>query len=135
MDLAVAHYEACERLGLTLEEQVRIGAAVSDRVHGSFLMLLRAARKVGASPWTALSRTAHMYDRMFRGGGGVGVRKLGPKEARMDLVGVPALDVPYFRHALRGVVEAGASLFCTRCYVRELRRPLAASASLRISWV
>lgn len=135
MEVAVAHYDACERLGLTLEEQLQLGAAVSERVHGSFLMLLRAARKVGATPWTALSKTAHMYDRLFQGGGGVGVRKLGPKEARLDLVGVPALDVPYFRHALRGVVEAGASLFCSRCYVRELRRPGLASASLRISWV
>jgi len=134
MDVAVAHYDACERLDLTLEQQLQIGAAVSDRVHGSFLMLLRAARKVGATPWTALAKTAQMYDRLFQGGGGVGVRKLGPKEARLDLVGVPALDVPYFRHALRGVVESGASLFCTRCYVRELRRPAEAAASLRISW-
>jgi hypothetical protein len=137
MSLALAHYTACDTLGMSMGEQVTMGRDVGARVQGSLLgIVVRAAKGAGATPWTPLGYLDRLWDRVFAGGGGVRCAKLGPKEARVDLVGLPLLDVPYFRHAYRGTFHAGIELLCKKAYVQEVRAPDApASASFRMSWV
>ena len=136
MHVGRAHYDACERLGLSVLEQVEIGAEVSFKIHETFLgVLVRMAKHAGVTPWTLLPKGNQMYSRLFRGGGGVRVIKRGPKEARADIVGIPLLEIPYFRHAMRGLYQAAVSLFCLQAYVHEMpREATPVRASLRISW-
>ena len=137
MDVARAHYEACDGLGLRTEEQVQIGMEVSAKIHETFLgTVLRMAKQAGVTPWVLLGRGHQMFARLFDGGGGLRVIKYGPKEARADVCGVPLLAVPYFRHAMRGIYHAGVSIFCEKAYVLEIARDSAPTrGALKLSWV
>jgi hypothetical protein len=136
MDVGAAHYDACEALGFTMDEQVGIGAEVSEKIHGTFVgVVVKAAHQAGVTPWTLLPKGNQIYARLFRGGGGTRITKLGPKEVRAEIAGVPLLGIPYFRHAIRGIYQAGISLFCARCYVHEQAKlGTPASVALHIAW-
>jgi hypothetical protein len=132
-----AHYLACDQLGLTPAQQMQIGAEVSIKIHDTFLgVVIRTAKQAGVTPWIVLSRGHQMYSRLFDGGGGTRVIRYGPKEARADIVGIPLLTIPYFRHAMRGLYQAAIGLFCVQAYVQEISREAGPTrASLRLSWV
>ena len=106
MSLGMAHYTACEALRLPPEEVNLIGREVGSRIEGTFLAtMVSMAGKVGATPWTALAQTGHLYARLFAGGGGIRVSRVGPKDARATMAGVEVAQVPYFRGAMAGVFE------------------------------
>jgi hypothetical protein len=136
MQTAMTHYEACEALGLSPDEQVALGVAVGDRVQGSFLgVALRAANGMGVTPWIPLGNVERLWGRVFQGGGGVEIVKLGPKEATCRFRGLPIMEVPYVRNGWRGVFVAGMQPFCTKAYAIEVpreRKPL--GAVYRLSW-
>jgi hypothetical protein len=135
MSLAVAHYRACDSLRLCVGEQLDIALKVGMHLHGTFLgAMLRMARTVGVTPWGALAYTDKLYERLFRGGG-IAVTRVGPKDARVDMVGNPLCQTEYFRVGLRGVFEAALRLFCERLTTRELpRRYPDFDVALRIAW-
>ena len=138
VEVGMAHYEAVDRLGFSAEEQAGIGAEVSQRIHDTLLgVVMKMATNAGVTPWTLLPKGNQLYARLFQGGGGTRIIKLGPKEARADIVGVPLLAIPYFRNAIRGLYQAGTSVFCTKCYSHEIvqRRAPPTSIALRLSWV
>jgi hypothetical protein len=136
MEVGLAHYEAVDRLGFTMEEQEQIGTEVSHKLTDTFLgTVMKMATNAGVTPWTLLPKGNQFYGRLFRGGGGTRVIKLGPKEARSDVVGLPLLSVPYFRRALRALYQGAVSVFCTKCYVHEvIRQSSSTSTAFRISW-
>jgi hypothetical protein len=136
MEMGMAHYTAVDQLGFSAEEQAGIGGEVSHKIHDTFLgVVMKMATNAGVTPWTLLPKGNQLYARLFRGGGGTSIVKLGPKEVRAEIVGVPILALPYFRNAIRGLYQAGISVFCTRCYVHEiLRKPVPTAIALRISW-
>ena len=65
---------------------------------------------------------------------GISVIKVGPKDAVVEVVGLPLVAVPYFRVAMRGMFQAACELVCRRAYVQEVHRKGAANAGLRIAW-
>src|SRR5262249_28583415 len=120
VDVAMAHYEACEALGLTPQEQRAIGEEVGDRAQKTFFgFLIRSARNAGVTPWTAFTYVQRARERMYQGGD-VCVVKVGPKEARVTCVGLLFVRIPYFRNGFIGVQAAGLRLFTSKVYVREL---------------
>jgi hypothetical protein len=133
---AIAHYEACDAMGLDAGEQLEIAMEVGDRVHGTFLgMMVRMARTAGVTPWPALAQSARLYGRLFCGGG-IAVTATGPKDARVELVGNALCAVEYFRVGVRGVYQAALQLFCRRVTTFELPLRRAPHAmAIRISWV
>jgi hypothetical protein len=136
MAVGLAHYRALDAMALPEDVQAAIGHDVNERVQGSVIGLIaRTARGAGATPWTAMAQMPRLWDRMFQGGGGVEGRRLGPKDALVELVGLPLLDVPYLRAAFRGAFLAGLAPFCQRVYVTLSadRRP-AGGATFRLSW-
>ena len=135
MDAAVAHYSACNALGLSVAEQVRMGASVADRIHQTLLnTVVRIAAGAGADPWTALAHFHKFYERMFDRGG-TSVVKVGPKDARVELVGLPLAGIPYFVNAYRGVIQKGGELFATRAFVTALPKYASpTSLAFRIAW-
>jgi hypothetical protein len=137
MEVGFAHYGACEALGFSVEEQFAIGAEVSHKIHDTFLgVVVKMAKNAGVTPWTLLPKGNQLYGRLLKGGGGTQVTKLGPKECRAELAGLPLLEVPYFRNAMRGIYQAAMALFCARVYVNELpRRATPTSIAMRVAWV
>ena len=134
-EIAVAHYEACDRLGLTEQEQLAIGAEVGRHAQGTVLSVaVSLAKGAGVTPWTILTRLPTAWRRIWIGGG-VSVIKLGPKDARLEIGGWPCARVRYARVAIRGVTSGLVELFCEKAYVRELRAfctPM--TLGYRISW-
>lgn len=135
IEIGVAHYRACDALGLSATEQYAIGREVGERVHGTFLSaMVRAAKSAGVTPWNAIAYTGKLYVRLFEGGD-VCVVQLGPKEARCEMVQNAIVGIPYFRNAFRGLYAVGIELFCTKAYVQEVpRRSTDTSCILRMSW-
>jgi hypothetical protein len=133
LDAGLAHYRACDALGFTLAEQHDIGREVGDRIHGTFLgSMIRGAKNVGVTPWIVLAQARKLYERLYDGGA-VSVIRVGPKDARMEMVGNPSVDIPYFRHAMRGLWQVAVEFFCTKAYVNETGRG-PAFYKVRIAW-
>ena len=132
--LALAHYTACDALGLSSLEAQAIGAEVGARIRATFLgTLLGAARAAGTTPWTYFESLPRVFSRVSVGGA-VAIYKLGPKEARAEWYGLRGLGVPYFRAAFRGANQAILELFCTKAYVSETRALRGGDWAFRASW-
>jgi hypothetical protein len=119
IDVAVVHYNACDRLQLATRDVLEIGREVTKKVHGTALRtFLALARELGVSPWTALERATTLWARCWEGGE-VTVKTLGPKEARIEIAGWPCAAATYCRVACRGMLAAVLEPFCAKVYVRE----------------
>ncbi len=119
-EIALAHYTACDALRLSVEDQIGMGRDVSRRTHETFLALLvKMARGVGVTPWVVLPKINSLYMRIFRGGG-IQITRLGPKDAKVQTVGLSPLSIPYFRNAYLGMYEAGVGMFASKVQVRSL---------------
>jgi hypothetical protein len=136
IDVALAHYETCNALALPLDRQVANGRATFDKTRGTLLgTMLRMARESGMTPWSVFPYYQRFWERGYDGGG-IAVTRLGPKEARLDLVQFRLVECPYYRHAVRGLATGVLELFCQKAYVTErpgMRSP--ASVSFRMQWV
>jgi hypothetical protein len=135
MEIGLAHYRACDALALRQYQIASLSKEVGDRVQGSILgLMVRTAKTSGLTPWAALRNCPLFYERMFTGGA-VSVVKLGPKEARVEVVGNPLSSVPYFRQGLRVIATTGVELFCTSAYSHDVPRLTSpTSLAVRLSW-
>jgi hypothetical protein len=135
IEVAIAHYAACDALGLSNIDVIQIGRDATNHVHGTVLAtFVRLARGAGVTPWTVLLRFQELWERIWLGGG-VKVVKLGPKEARIEIAGWPCAGSVYCRAAMRGVIPAVTDLFCQKSYATEIGQ-LTTKTSLGylISW-
>ena len=120
LEIAQAHYQAVDALGLSAQDAFAIGGEVGDRVQASLLgVVFRLAKGTGATPWSAIRMYPRLWDRVFQGGDNR-VVSLGPKEARIENYGVGLCRYQYFRNAWRGLVCTGMSLFCRKAFVHEV---------------
>lgn len=134
MNVALAHYVACDALAFSTEQAVANGRATFDRTSGTLLgTMIRMAREAGVTPWTVFPHFQRFWERGYDGGG-VSVVKTGPKEARIELVQVPLLASRYYRGALRGLVTAVVELFCRRAFLAERAGPTHSGIALRAQW-
>ena len=58
-----------------------------------------------------------LYQRVFRGGG-TQITRIGDKTAKVEMVGLTLLGIPYFRNALLGMYEAGVGVFASNVQAR-----------------
>jgi hypothetical protein len=134
IELIIAHYTACESLGLSHDECFAIGGAVGARMHDSVLHLVRGlATGAGVTPWAAAARYDSFWTRLFDGGG-FRVVKIGPKDSLTEFVQIPVARFAYFRAAFCGVSLVGISLFTQKAYVRVTAFG-PDSFTVRSSWV
>ena len=135
MTASVAHYEACDQLGLTPDEQMEIGMNVSHSVSETFLRtVLRLVGSAGATPWLGLEQFGRIHERLFLGGAAT-IIEVGPKDARVEVHGLPLSHIPYFRNGFRGVIRAGCELFCRRAYVTAIPKLCTATTlGFRAMW-
>jgi len=117
-EIALAHYDACEGLALSVEEQIAMGREVSRRAHETVLgLVVKMARGVGVTPWVVFPKINSLYGRFFRGGG-IQITRLGPQDARVQTLGLTPLGIRYFRNAYLGMYEAGVGMFASNVRVR-----------------
>jgi hypothetical protein len=117
---AEAHYRACDALGLAVPEQVSMGRDVLARLQKTIFSLgFHAARDAGMTPWSMLKLFPSEFDRGWRGGA-CGVFRVGPKDARIELIGFTCAAIPYTRVALRGLGMALCELVCTKAYAHDI---------------
>lgn len=135
LDLALVHYAACDSLGLAPDTIAELGRGVFDRIRGTLLgTTVRMAKGAGVTPWTVLPQLQRFWDRAYQGGG-LSVTRLGPKEARGDVVQARICESPYFRHALEGLLAGVLELFCQKAYVSILPARPPAGVSYKMQWV
>ena len=135
--LALEHYSAADRLELDVATVEEIGGEVADRVNKSALsMAVKMSKQAGVTPWSAISLAHRIHDLNWRGGGDIAVWKLGPKEARYEMIQQPCASVPYFAASFGGFIRALCGLFCTRAYARRLpERCTSTRLAYRLAWV
>jgi hypothetical protein len=135
IDVCVAHYRACDALGLSKREAWEIGMEVTRKVHGTSLALaFRLAKQAGMTPWSILAQLPRLWDRVWQGGG-LAVYRRGPKEAVVELIQWPPAGIAYVRHSIPAVVLGVVELFCTKAYVTEVAAMKSDSAiGMRLQW-
>lgn len=134
LEVAMEHYEACERLTIGADDAYAFGAASAERVQHAFLRTFVAvARGAGAGPLTVLPKYPRMWGRHFAGGNVV-VTRAGAKDVLLDIRDVPLARYAFFRNAFRGANDAALRMFASTVYVRE-QRSSPTSFCLRLSWV
>jgi hypothetical protein len=134
-EVSIAHYTACEELGLDAQTQIAIGAEVAQRVHGTILSIgVKLAQEAGVTPWTVLAQFGRLWSHIWVGGA-VAVFKLGPKEARLELVGWPCAKFTYCKNGITGVTQGLIQLFCRKAYLREIPRLCTPTGlGYRVAW-
>ena len=135
VEVAMAHYRACDSLGLARSEQIAIGREVTTIAHRtSYALALRLAKGAGVTPWTCFAIQKRLWLQVWRGGD-VATFKVGPKEARVEIAGWPCSAIAYPRYAMNGVLIGQTELFCSKAYVSEIASLCTAtSLGYRISW-
>ena len=130
-----AHYMACETLELPGSEAYALGFNTLKHSHQSVLaMTARLAQAGGVTPWSVFSQFHKMWGRSFVGGD-IEILKIGPKEARVEVLGLGCGRFRYCRNGIRGVLAGMAELFCGKAYVNEVAwRSTDTSLVLRIAW-
>jgi hypothetical protein len=135
--VGVAHYRACDALGLPDDQVLLLGAEVVHELQRTFIgtFLKAASQGTGVGLLAGMLKFATIYTRSIRGGGGRVVR-IGPKDMRLEFVGLPLSPIHYFRVAYRGFIQAGCELFAKRVVVAELAA-FAGPTTLgyRVAWV
>jgi hypothetical protein len=110
LDVAAAHYTACDALGLSSGELHEIGEDVGSRIQGTFIgTLVRKARTIGLTPWVPLAQFQRLWERLMQGGA-VSVVKTGPKDCSVEIRSLALCDYDYFRAGFGGVVASGIKL-------------------------
>jgi hypothetical protein len=104
---AMAHYGACDQLGLDADEIQTIGSSVGSRINSTFLKALaEGVRLAGVTPWTLLGHFRGVWGRLLQNGS-IGVGRAGARECVVEVRGLPLVQFEYFRLGFAGVVARG----------------------------
>ena len=133
---AMAHYRACQGLGLDEATIMEMGTAVGDRINSVFIKSIIRLATGAIQPWFAWELAPRIWARAWKGSA-VGVRKLGPTEARVDVVGFPCAAIPYVRTSLAAFFAKNTQLFCRSAVARQVRTATepSESVSYHVSWI
>lgn len=138
LEIAEAHYKACDDMELDDAQLIAIGEAVSKRIMGTFLgTIFRTGRTFGAAPtpWVVLCQYHRVCERILDGGRFM-VMEVGPKDAIVQTRGLPLFRFRYFRTATLGMFRGGVNVFAKSCFARELpERYSHESLTVSLRWV
>jgi hypothetical protein len=136
LDVALAHYEACDSLALSSDAVAKLGGATFARVQGALMgTVLAMANGAGVTPWTVLPHLQRFWNRAYQGGA-LQITRHGPKDAHLDLARCALAESHYYRNGLRGLAAAVMSLFCQKVYVKEQVGPRPeGTLTLHAQWV
>jgi hypothetical protein len=139
MDQTMAHFDACDRLQLTQRHYDEVGKALADRMTKTFLgAASRAARSVGVDGqvrW-ALSKTDRFLPRIYQGGR-CSIVSGGPKDAIMELNGIPFAGSAYYRGVVLSETKVLMGVLCRSLHAKIVpaRSGSKESLAIALSWV
>ena len=138
VEIANAHYRACDALALDDAELARIGTMVAARYADTiFGTILRTSRQVGIeAPWMALRAQARIWDRVYVGGS-ICIYRTGLKDGISEIKGLPLLEFRYFRATYMAWFKAIGDLLVKKLYLRVQRskEPHPHTITVAGSWV
>ncbi|WP_236520136.1 hypothetical protein [Sandaracinus amylolyticus] len=137
MDVATAHYAAIDTLGLAPNAILEMGRQSATRVHGSYVRtIIEQLRVTGdAEPVSLLSRLPSILDRIVLGGTAA-VFRVGAREVRVELLGMPFLAYDYLRHGWAGAFQASLELVTRKVHVAEITALRTdTSVAYQIAWI
>jgi hypothetical protein len=106
VELALAHYEACDNLMLTPEQFALMGQGVGTRVKDAVLIsLAKKVREANYDLWLSVGPLNRMWPRLFQGGS-VQVSKVGPKAQLIEQKGYVLNRYHYYRQSHISAVRA-----------------------------
>ena len=136
VSIAMAHYDACDRLDMPTRDQVAMGVDVMRHTHRTVLSVaMRLSSRRIATPWMIFGHAQRLWDRTWNGGA-IGVFRTGEREVRMELLGWPCARFTYCRAAMRGIIIGFTEPFCEKVHAVEipaLHSPT--SMGYRVAWV
>ena len=137
VEIALAHYEACDRLEVDEAQMALIGAAVGTRVQGTLLSTAgKLARNAGVTPDVAARCFSPLWARLFQGGS-LQIEQTGPKDLVLEFRQSVLTRCPYFRGTLCGNVGSATKLLGTKVsYTKQLSYDAGKDRLLvKLSWV
>jgi hypothetical protein len=136
---AMVHCQTVDALGLSDKQVQEMGQVLGGYILDSlFASVLRAARSAGADAgaWICLKHADRVWNRVYQGGG-ISVIQAGPKDAIIEVHGLPFAESPAFRvmHCafLRGIVMLVARTCVAK--VTRAREPRRGTLAVALSWV
>lgn len=134
VELARAHYLACDALHLDAEQVQRVGETVSERTQGTYVdTVSRVAGGSAATPWDFLGTAHRIWGRMISGAD-LTVLRAGPQEAVIVVVRCSLLEIQYFREAMRAYFRALGTGMTRTFHATEMRRAEPDAMGLRLRW-
>jgi hypothetical protein len=134
VELAVAHYEACDKLGLDAEQLDRVGRLVGDRIQDATLVsAAKRARERDFDIWSAMSQIHRTWSRLYQGGS-VQFVKIGPKDLLLEERGYPMNRCQYFRRGHLGSLAARFAALGTELTRREVLEVEADDVVIHLGW-
>jgi hypothetical protein len=117
IDLAMAHYDACDALGLSLATIDELGRTAGTSVNAVFL---QSMLKLAADPLFAWTHAQRIWARGWDGSA-VGVTRAGPKDVLVTVAGFPCARFGYVQRALLGFFVRNTELFCRKAHAQLLQ--------------
>lgn len=121
LDLAHAHYRACDQLQLTPSLQYEVGLCAGRRAIGTMLgTAMRLSRLAGATPWTLIKGGDRIWNRAYEGGG-MRIFRGGESDALIEAhKNSLMVELEFCRNSFRGFCVALYGLVSERMSVRVL---------------
>lgn len=130
--------EICDALGLPetviAEQGALVGGELGAMIYGAFL---RTTRNLGADAgWIILKQSGRFMQRVYKGGGCT-LYRTGPKDALLELDGLPMVSSRYFRISHHAYMRALGKMMGSASYVKAARArvPHPARIASSFSWV
>ena len=133
VDAVRAHYEACEKLGIPDAEYVLMAKIGSHVRQAWWSRLIAEAQRSQATPWTALYLMHRGWPRAAEGGA-VGLARLADNRGRLDYVSCSLFEIPYFRRAVRFMIQFLVAHNAPAATVRDLPERNAHTCSYLVDW-
>lgn len=122
IDLADAHYAACDGMCLNAEELHRLGQAVGVRVRQTSIVVASDTTANGpVDVWTIVGQLHRVWKRLYLGGS-VQIVKLGPREELIELRGHTLYRHSYFRHGSLAAITAAHEAVGARIEMNRIVR-------------
>jgi hypothetical protein len=111
IEIAHAHYQACDELNLSSAQTDRLASRIGDRLQQTLLVTrAKGTRDPNFDLWDVMPSLHRMWGRLYQGGS-IQLTRLGAREALLEQVGFVLNRYGYYREAqVRAVATAYASV-------------------------
>jgi len=137
IELAHAHYGACDKLELTQEEHMKLGQRIGSRLQETALVSgAKRNRDADFDVWTESGALHRMFARLYQGGS-CQIVKLGPKDQLVEMRSFSLSRYRYYRHAQLAGMGAAYEALGVRFETLKIAsyNPAREEVTFRLTWL